>query len=156
MMFDGIDDYVEVPHHPALDLQEHSITLWTLAVDPNAHAFLVCKGNEVPYSLATRNAAFEYQVGGAQGDATARSLSAPDGVWHFIACVYDSSTLKIYADGFLQGETSFGETLFSDTGPLNMGRNPATGGNYFHGVIDEVRIFNRALSQQEILTLFTQ
>lgn len=156
MFFDGVDDYIEIPHHPALDLQELTITMWALAADPAARTFLLCKGDEVPYSLGTKNVTFEFEVGNAQTDESVQSLTAPDGTWHFIACVYDGNTMKIYADGFLQDQTSFSATLMSDNGPMNLGRNPIDRDDYFHGILDEIRIFNRALSEQEILLLFTQ
>jgi Concanavalin A-like lectin/glucanases superfamily len=80
----------------------------------------------------------------------------PDGQFHHVAGTYDGATYKLYVDGDLKGSVN-------DTTPVNYNGIPWTiGTNYFtnsayrtfNGVIDEVEIFNRALSQSEIQALY--
>jgi len=77
-----------------------------------------------------------------------------DGNWHHIACVYDNSSSRfdVYYDGIVNRNTKNGA---ADTNnyPLYIGResNIASQTRYFReGYIDEVRVWNRALSDQEI------
>ncbi len=75
------------------------------------------------------------------------------GRWYHVVLTYDG-TMKFYVDGTLYGSDTF--TLVHDTvTPLQIGRS-ATYGNYFSGIVDEVRIYNRALSEEEILSHYQQ
>src|SRR5206468_2767973 len=81
--------------------------------------------------------------------ATVRSLN----VWYHVAGVYNASarTLDIYVNGVLNNGTLSGTIPASQINSavnVNIGRR--SGGYYFNGVIDDVRIYNRALSQAEI------
>jgi len=80
---------------------------------------------------------------------TVRSLN----VWYHVAGVYDAAagTLDIYVNGVLDNGVLIGTIPGSQVNSavnVNIGRR--TGGYYFSGTIDDVRIYNRALSQTEI------
>ena len=82
---------------------------------------------------------------------TVRSLN----VWYHVAGVYDASaqTLDIYVNGVLDNGTLRGTIPASQINSavnVNIGRRSGGSGYYFNGVIDDVRIYNRALSQAEI------
>ena len=82
---------------------------------------------------------------------TVRSLN----VWYHVAGVYNASarTLDIYVNGVLNNGTLSGTVPASQINSavnVNIGRRSGGGGYYFNGVIDDVRIYNRALSQAEI------
>jgi hypothetical protein len=76
------------------------------------------------------------------------------GVWHHFVGTYDPSIgTRVYLDGNLVGSNDpSGEITHSRKYSLNIGRY--SGGVYFKGKIDEVRIYNRALSAEEVLTLY--
>jgi len=72
--------------------------------------------------------------------------------WHFAAYTYDGSVFKGHLDGVYKAETSGAASFPSDT-YFNFGATDSTNlgnGGYFNGTIDEVRIYNRALSAEEI------
>ena len=82
---------------------------------------------------------------------TVRSLN----VWYHVAGVYNASarTLDIYVNGVLNNGTLNGTVPASQINSavnVNIGRRSGGSGYYFNGVIDDVRIYNRALSQTEI------
>jgi hypothetical protein len=85
--------------------------------------------------------------------------SINDGEWHHLAGVFDSqtNTLKMYVDGVQDGstETTSG-TLLTSTQPVSIGSAEPNyvSTEYFNGTIDDVRIYSRALSSQEILSLY--
>jgi len=93
---------------------------------------------------------FGVESGGVQYQATCSS-SASAGQWQFIAGTYDGSTIKIYLNGSLCGTYSLsGQSLYqSTTAPLSQ---DGAGTPYS---IDDVRIYNRALSAAEIQALYT-
>ena len=75
-----------------------------------------------------------------------------DGIWHHVAATYDGSIQKIYLDGVLLG-------IKDNAGSMNINTNHVfigSGGGssrYFNGLLDDIRIYNRALSDTEIDSL---
>ena len=78
--------------------------------------------------------------------------------WQMITYVADGSSLKVYADGVLNSEVdSHNATkFFGDTdAPLTLGVGGGFGVNYyFSGSIDDVKFFNRALTEEQVKYLF--
>ena len=75
--------------------------------------------------------------------------SIQDGEWHFLAGTWDGGTLRLYIDGNLDAEMECAGTLLTNDDPLYIG---ARGGNqrFITGALDEVKVYNYALSQDEI------
>jgi len=80
------------------------------------------------------------------------TTSINDNKWHYLIGTYDGETLKIYVDGvFEDDDTDPSGNLPTDTGSVRIGADyQTTPANFFNGSIDEVRIFSRALSPEEI------
>jgi PKD repeat protein len=77
--------------------------------------------------------------------------------WYFVVSTYDSSNVKIYVNSNLVGSNPCGFNLISG-GEIDFGTRPNNGihDGWFNGVIDDFRIFNRALSGEEILEFFLE
>ena len=74
-----------------------------------------------------------------------------DGIWHHIAATYDGSVQKIYLDGLLLGiKDNVGDMNINDS-HVFIGSDGT--GRYFNGWLDDVRIYNRALSNAEVGSL---
>lgn len=73
--------------------------------------------------------------------------------WHLMTFTHDGSTMKLYLDGTLQ-KTATNVTLNTAISALAIGRF-TTGPYYFAGSLDEVRIYNRALTDMEIQQMYT-
>jgi hypothetical protein len=71
--------------------------------------------------------------------------------WTHVAMTYDGATLRLYVNGQLASSRATTGSAAVSASPLRIGGN-AVWGEWFSGVIDEVRIYNRALSQGEIQT----
>src|SRR5262249_39743448 len=86
-------------------------------------------------------------------------LKLNDGLWHHVVGTWDERVISIYTDGILRGSgtnDSFGPIL-NTTYPVRIGsdaRLPVGGDRFFNGLIDEPRIYNRALSANEIAGIF--
>ena len=73
------------------------------------------------------------------------------GSWHHIACAYDGAVASIYVDGELQNSVSMSGSLRISSQRILAGANPTSPpSGFFHGAIDDIRIWNRALSASEI------
>ena len=81
-----------------------------------------------------------------------------DNQWHHVAFVVDASGGKLYVDGFLKGSLPWAGTpgAPSTSQPLHLAHYPqgASSGEYLPGVLDDVRIYNRALSPTEVSELY--
>ncbi len=77
------------------------------------------------------------------------SASLPLNVWSHLATTYDGATVRLYVNGALVGSLPFAGAIPASTGPLRLGGN-SVWGEWFAGLIDEVRVYNRALSASEI------
>jgi len=79
----------------------------------------------------------------------------PYGEWTHLAATYDGSTMKLYFDAVVVDEMDASGEMTTSTGTLCIGtkHETAPGGDEYHGIMDDVRIYNRALSQSEIKRL---
>jgi len=84
------------------------------------------------------------------------TTSINDNKWHYLTGTYDGETLKVYVDGVFEDDnTDPSGNLPTDTGALRIGADyQATPANFFNGLIDDTRIYNRALSASEIKRLY--
>jgi hypothetical protein len=77
------------------------------------------------------------------------TVQLPLNTWTHLALTYNGSTLRLYVNGVQAGSQTVSGSITSSTQPLRIGGN-SVWGEYFSGLIDEVRIYNRALSGTEI------
>lgn len=78
------------------------------------------------------------------------------GTWTHVAMTHDGTNDKIYFNGEVVATKAVDGALNSTSHPLGIGYNPVDGGNYFEGSLDEVRIYNRALSDAEVAALYAE
>ena len=74
--------------------------------------------------------------------------------WHFISAVGTPNELKLYVNGLLVAEKTANASGFNYSTDFNIARKTTYGYDNFKGKIDEVRIYNRALSGAEIQSLY--
>ncbi|MEI7662826.1 MAG: LamG domain-containing protein, partial [Bacteroidota bacterium] len=72
--------------------------------------------------------------------------------WHHVALTYDGTIMKIVIDGLLRTYTSNTGNLLSSTADVYIGKQPTAGS--FKGIIDEVLVYDRALTDNDILRIF--
>src|SRR5262249_33601814 len=73
----------------------------------------------------------------------------PTNTWSHLAATYDGATMRLYVNGSQVASRSQTGAIQTSTGVLSLGGDP-TYGQYWQGKIDEVRVYNRALSAGEI------
>lgn len=84
-------------------------------------------------------------------DSVLGSTSLTTNTWYHVAAVYDDTEMTVYLDG-VEDATPLAETggIYNGTAQVRIGSSPSQAGNEFDGLIDEVAIFNTALTQSQI------
>jgi hypothetical protein len=164
--FNGNASAVEVPDSSSLEPGAVSVSAWVNAgSSPGDFKYIVAKGAEgclaASYGLYTgANGGLEFYVASNTGLSWTISPDAGTGVWngqwHNVVGTYNGSSVKLYVDGREVGSGT------PDTAPIAYGlysSNNLLIGDYagcsgtdFSGSIDEVKVFDRALSPFEIGT----
>ena len=164
LSFDGAGSYVDLGNPSALQLTgSMTIEAWiNAAANPADDGQIVAKsdsagGWQFKTSPDTGPHTFGVAVSGSTGAHTQRYSTTVRALntWYHVAGVYDAAagTLSTYVNGVLDNGTLRGSVPASQLNQnvnVNIGRRTGGSGYYFNGLIDEVRIYNRALSQAEI------
>ena len=151
--FDGTNDYVETGN--TANLPNWTISGWVrgLAAPSSANASgPIHRDSNYTISWNHQSAAFRgaaaVQVGGTWHAASFGPLLA--NTWYYLAATYDGQTLRAYKDGALiTSNTAPAGAPTSEPDSLKLGRHN-TNAQFFRGTVDEVRVYNRALSLEEI------
>lgn len=159
LAFDGSNDYVSVADSSSLDLTNRmTLEAW---VRPTANSgwrtvMLKENGNELAYGLYARentNRASGWlrinPSSSSQSVATSTQNALPLNAWSHLALTYDGSVMRIYVNGVQRATKNMSGNMFTSSGPLKFGGN-AIWSEYFAGQLDEIRIYNRALTASEI------
>jgi glucose/arabinose dehydrogenase/PKD repeat protein len=158
LSFNGTSSQVTVPDANSLDLTTGmTVEAW---VNPTTSAnwrTVVLKEDRAASDLVY--ALYSAEPGAGPGGwvrinnltSAARSpVALPVNTWSHLATTYDGATLRLYVDGALVATQARTGPLPNSAAPLVIGGN-AIWGEYFAGRIDEVRVYNRALSAAEIV-----
>ena len=153
---DGDGDYVDCGNPPEFSITEQiSFAYWikVRAFDADWNTVIAKGDDSWRSSRAGTNNFMEAAVGGTSGNYLYGVTPVDDEQWHHVGAVYDGSTFKIYVDGELDAsEESTGQIAVS-TYNVYIGENSQATGRFWNGLIDDVVIFNRALTAGEILYL---
>ncbi len=150
---DGDGDYVDCGLAPEFDITDFiTFTYWIKVVefDKGWNTVLSRGDDSWRSSRAGENNFMEAAVSGTTGNYTYGVTPVDDGEWHHVGWVYDGTMNYLYVDGEVDAtEESTGQITVS-TFPLYIGNNSANTDREWTGLIDDVLIFNRALSQEEV------
>jgi concanavalin A-like lectin/glucanase superfamily protein len=156
--FDGVSALVSVPDSPSLSFGASSsitVDLWAFRTATNPVMHLVGKRDgcgALNYQMALNTVSGEGLVFGAGfGDEVATGTDLPLNTWTFLAGTFDGTNYRFYINGLL-ATTTAGTLGPINTAPLEIGGSGTC--TTFAGLIDEVEIFNRPLSGQEIQAIF--
>jgi len=169
----GGADALVVPDDPALDVDQVSIAAWIRVGSFLDDARIVSKefGTAQPYSIYTLNLGtpgvftagedkVEFRVG-LEGQNRLRLTGVqqvPLDTWTHVAATFDGTTMRVYVNGQLDGSLAASGVLRKNDEPVYIGASefygtPSTS-QYFDGAIDDVRIYGRALSGEQIDALY--
>ena len=161
--FDGTSSYILIPRSIENDF---TVAMWVRTTDTAGSAGaqwwsgkgLVdgeVAGGGADWGTAIVNGKFVIGIGSTGGDTTlASSVNINDGTWHHVAATRNntSGAVAVYVDGVLRG-TGTGATG-SRNWPANLHiGNLQTGNNFLNGTLDDVRLYDRILTTNEIAGL---
>ncbi len=161
-LFDGVNDYVTVPDAPAISFTSaFTLAAWVKPTNPSTGNILgvVAKarpGGGTGYTMGVLNggAYIGLNNNGLNCILTSSSSSVLAGQWSLITVSFGSGTLKAYVNGALFATASCPFSSVQDsTEPLLIGRELQVLNRYFTGTIDQVRAFNRVLTDPEVNNL---
>jgi len=156
IQFDGVDDYIETGY--AEDLAQWTVCVWVKS--PVAPAWDLESGpvhREANYQLNWdhRNPRFRGAAGLRMGEIWyPASFGALFGNrWYHLAATFDGTALKAYVDGVLITSNPDAQGIASaEPGTLTFGKH-AWAEYFFTGTIDDVQLYDRALTQTEIVKI---
>jgi hypothetical protein len=152
--FDGSDDYVDCGNNAIFDITEQvTLAVWVKTNDAGngQHNMWLGKGD---HTYAIKHASdnslefFVYSSGGWHTLSYAIDSSF-NGVWHHVAGTFDGNELLVYLDGGLVVTLLYTGSIETRTHIVSMGENSEASGRFYDGLLDDARIYNRALSSAE-------
>ena len=163
LSFDGVDDYVVVQDAPILSPQKITLMAWIYPEDVSHHFQIIGKwghhGEAADYIFDNKvnNDALRLAGGSSEDFCATFSNDAilTAGTWQHVAVTYDGSTSIFYVNGVKAGEDNSCSVELPDTEyDVYIGysylNSPSGGHRPFNGTINEVAIWSRALSAEEI------
>jgi Concanavalin A-like lectin/glucanases superfamily len=154
LVFDGSSSFVTIPDAPSLDLTTGmTLEAWVNpSVNNSTWQDVIYKGDDVYFLEGDTSSSGLAAVGGTFYNADSAIYSThklPLNKWTFLTATYDQNTLKLYTNGVLVASASDTTAISTSSNPLSIGGDPIFG-QYFEGTIDEVRVYNVALTQSQI------
>jgi Ca2+-binding RTX toxin-like protein len=165
LSFNGVDNYVEIPHSAALSLNTFTLEAWVNQTQ--------IKGDWQPIITKEANNGYEVNYGlyiEPNGSRLDFAFQDSNGNWRYIypsqasltlnqlthvAATYDGAKLSLYINGQLDTSVDWVGTPLQNNYPVKIGRE-LNAWNPFAGQIDDVRIWNVARTQTEIQANYNQ
>ncbi|MCH7918451.1 MAG: right-handed parallel beta-helix repeat-containing protein [Planctomycetes bacterium] len=162
LAFDGVDDLVNLGNHPSLRITGNiSVSAWVKLDEGTAGRFMGIVGKlnfARGYALVRdHNNRFAFITANGFSEASYPSTSAyTDSEWHHVAGVLENGHNTLFVDGLQRSQGGAGLTL-ADSGQFAYVGRQYSGwsSRYFAGLIDDVRVYNRALNPVEMLAVMS-
>jgi hypothetical protein len=154
LSFNGSSSMVSVPDSSSLDLTSGmTLEAW---VNPSflgsgwRTAVLKEQPGELVYALYANSDSGQPAANVFVGsDTFVQGGGIPLNAWSFLAATYDGTTLRLYVNGSQVASQTIGGSILTSGGALRIGGNNIWG-EWFQGRIDNVRVYNRALTQAQL------
>ena len=152
IVFDGVDDYVDVSDASTLNSNTQTINIWYNATTlPGRSATIICKHNTVNstngYNIFAGNAA---QIKPSTGSTDIGTGGGVVSTWYFLTLTFTiNSSATFYINAVNNASAAIGNFTMSSNS-LRIGRSPDSFWSVFTGKIASVSVYNRVLSASEI------
>ena len=160
--FDGVDDFVQVPVTTGLPVGNapRTIELWfctTKDLTTSTESSLIQYGttsNDRMFGLITSgNAPGRLYFFGYNNNLAGTTVLEPN-QWYHGAVTYDGARLNLYLNGQLEASKAADLDTLIDENGLTIGYRPDASGARWTGLLDELTIYNRALTAEEVQALY--
>lgn len=160
LKFDGVGDYVDCGDNDSLDVNDElTISAWMKRPDFSTPGTIAGKtnGNSVTagYALFSHIEGLEFIFYSQGWKRTTPRVAVTANQWHHVAGTFNGNTAYLYVDGEQGASIAYNGAITAAAGyPVLIGYWRSQNTVYFNGQIDDVRIYDRALSAAEILALY--
>ncbi len=164
MSFNGSTQYLSIPNSYSLQSPTTQLTIsaWVYIRDtPNGNVPILCKSltlNAGQYSFNLHGPKNNIALGVVNSHGVPVAINAPYlfdlNKWYFISVSWDGSNVRFFVNQNKVITTTLADTLLPDNNPLEIGIDVPGATEYFQGKLDDIRIYNRALSENEIDSLY--
>ena len=157
--FNGVDNAIEVPNKPGLNSQNGiTVSFWMrVGAFFVREQYPISHGNwENRWKISITDRRIRWTVKTTTGikDLDSKTTLVLNN-YYFVTAVYNGTDCEIYLDGDLDSFTSWSGTILPTTIDLTIGQVlPANNGYDFQGDLDEIRIYDYALSIQDVVNLY--
>jgi hypothetical protein len=151
IVFDGVDDYVEVPSH-LNPTDAITISLWVKSNTPNWNDFgcFVSKRDAYVFHPNQGGKSLNFYIfSSGQWQSVSFTPEIDITQWHHYAATFDGNTICLYIDGVKVASTKYTGKINADTGVMCIGKDDNLS-RYFNGQIAEVRIWKIARTAEDI------
>jgi hypothetical protein len=155
LQLDGQGDYVDLGTGPDFDIADRiTVAAWikVTAFDVDWQA-IIAKGDTAWRLSRDQGNNLHFGCTGVWPEWVRGNVGVNDGRWHHVAGTYDGSELRLYVDGKLDASAKTQGAVNVNAYPVYIGENAEHPGRGWHGLIDDVRLYNYALSDVEIKAL---
>lgn len=166
LSFDGVDDYVFISNPAGLQITNAlTIEAWIKSSSSTGWMGIADKGatsDGKGYGLAVTSpvdgslASMQVYSTITGWESSKGTSNVVDGNWHYLTGTFDGKKVKIYIDGNLENEADLNGTIMYDADYDFVIGADSRASESFNGIIDEVRIYNRALTADEIYNNYLQ
>jgi hypothetical protein len=158
LRINGAGEYVEITDKPEFDIVEQvTVAAWVQVekFDKDWQA-IVTKGDSAWRISRGPGNGLHFACTGvsAQSPWVNGTKEVNDGKWHQVVGVYDGAELRLYIDGALDVSMAAKGKIATNDFPVMIGENAQLRGREWDGLIDDVRIYNYALSEDEVAELY--
>ncbi|WP_372846073.1 LamG domain-containing protein [Pontiella sp.] len=162
--FDGVDDYIEMDNSLGTEATPFTVAAWMCSTN-TGYQMVVSKKPSGEWNngqwqlVASSYTGFWYadQYGNSNVTKVDADVDLHDGKWHHLCGMIDADGARLYIDGELAAEDTSVNLVSHDDAAIHVGdRAYSSGRQYFDGKVDDVRIYNRALSTAEVGELFSE
>jgi uncharacterized protein (TIGR02145 family) len=162
--FDGVNDFIQTGVISELNSSTNSISIWLKASDYSDHHQIEYAGT----SFGTLGRAFAFNLARLANVPTTNCIDAnipglknlngelTQNSWCHLVFISEGTIGKFYLNGSYLGQTAIGSPICQNALTLVLGRGTnGSGPRWYNGQLDDIAIYNRALTQQEITNLYS-
>ena len=158
--FDGVDDFIQIPYNSIFNQSVYSFSFW-IKNDSNSTGGdkgIICADTSTRgFAIQQNSQVLKFTPNISSGASTVSDSDFfnTTSTWIHCALTFDGTDLILYKNGVSAATQSSGTlTLNANNNNLTIGNNPFTSGRFFDGNIDEVSIFNTALSSSDVTSIY--
>jgi glucose/arabinose dehydrogenase len=157
--FDGLDDYISIPNTASTNISGNALTL-SMWINPQPSSDSVVVGKfwnttmsspYYQYGLELRGGnQTDFYIGTPTGALVAASgTTLPFNQWSYLAITFDGAQVKTYVNGTLVNTQALSATITARGNPMRVGADASTT-QFYKGALDDLRIYNRALTPAQV------